>query len=107
MKKMTVTEYQEFVKNSPSFKEMDPIEQQRILSATGADMEGFIKIFKEEEALMKNAVTNFYEKSEKVVKDFNTDVKEYKKVKNKVSEFKGKKEDEKIVEKLLDNLDKI
>lgn len=104
---MTVEEYQEFVKKSSSFQGMSPLEQARILAARGPEMEGFIKIFKEEESLMQNAVADFYDKSEKVVKEFKTEAKEMKKVKLKVAETKEKGEEAKVADKLLNMLDKM
>jgi very-short-patch-repair endonuclease len=104
---MTVAEYQEFVKKSSSFQTMSPLEQARILAARGEEMEGFIKIFQEEQALMQNAVADFYDKSEKVVKEFKTEAKEFKKAKLKVAETVEKKEEVKVTDKLLNMLDKL
>lgn len=104
---MTVAEYQEFVKKSASFQTMPPLEQARILAARGEEMEGFIKIFMEEQALMQNAVTDFYDKSEKVVKEFKTEAKEFKKAKLKVAETVEKGEEAKVTDKLLNMLDKL
>jgi hypothetical protein len=56
---------------------------------------------------MQNAVADFYDKSEKVVKEFKTEAKEFKKAKLKVAETVEKKEEVKVTDKLLNMLDKL
>lgn len=104
---MTVEEYQEFVKKSASFQAMSPVDQQRVLFARGADMEGFIQIFTEEQKLLKSTVADFYDKSDQVVKDFKKEVKVEKKEKLKKEETKEKTEAAQVADKLLNMLDKL
>jgi len=101
---MTVQEYEQLVRSSASFKEMDLATQMNILSARGESMENYIKIFQEEHDLMKAAAEDFYNKSEQVVLDFKTDVKNAKNNKLKKAENQVKANEEKDLDKLLKSI---
>lgn len=97
-------DYLELVKKSYSFKEMDALEQARILSLEGEDMDYYAQLYMDEEKMMKEAAAKFVDESEKVIEEFKIAAKKdtFKNLKNR--EEKARKSEEKNLNNLLNNI---
>lgn len=98
---MTREEYQQLVKSSGGFQKLDAETQQKILEATGEDMEAYMKIFTAEQDEVVDAKKDFVTTTVKVIENFNKNAKVTITVERKKDEVQATKQDIVISEKLL------
>lgn len=101
---MSDQEYQQLVRGSASFQDLDANLQAKILEATGEDREGYIRTFQEEAELMKKAVEDFSSQNDQVIADFKATVQNEKSAKIKSAENKAKAQDEEALTDLMNSI---
>ncbi|MFO0780563.1 MAG: hypothetical protein U0519_01580 [Candidatus Gracilibacteria bacterium] len=101
---MTKEDFKKLAESTYSFTQMDPETQAKVLASEGAEMESYIQMFTEENAGMAEAVKEFDEDSQNTVTQFKTVVKADKKDKLQKAEEESKKQEDQLINNLLNNV---
>lgn len=104
---MTKEEYLKLVKSSGAFQGMDQDTQNKILTAEGADMEAYAKIFSTEQKEIAYAKKDFVTTTVKVIDGFEKDSKIVITVERKKAEEKVSKQEEEEREQLLSKINNL
>lgn len=104
---MTRKQYLKLVRSSTAFRNMDRGTQDHILSSRGEDMEAYAKIFAEEERQILKANKKFITTTVEVIDGLEKNVKVIIKVERKKAEAKSDKEEKKVAQKLLEEINEL
>ncbi len=104
---MTKEEYIQLVQSSEAFKRMDQETQNKILTAEGADMEAYAKIFMNEQNRILTAKKDFVTTTVQIIDQFEKDAKVIVTVERKKEEEEEKKVSEDESEKLLSEINNL
>ena len=104
---MTKAEYLKLVQNSAAFKGMDQETQARILNAQGADRESYENIFTDEENEMLAAKKDLITTTERLVQQFDQDVKVFVTTERRTAAAKAETKDGAEAENLLSQINNL
>ena len=101
---MTSEDYQALVKRTLSFKELNSVDQARILAAEGKERDFYVKIYQEENQILQQAMLQFINESHEVIKKFKLTAKQGFVDKLKRKEAKIRQVEQNKLDKLLKNI---
>ncbi len=101
---MSDQEYQQLVKGSVFFQDLDRNLQDKVMNATGELREFYIRTFQEEAEMMKVGITEFATKNDQVIANFTASINAGKFSQLKKTENQDKARDEQELDQLLKSI---